>query len=105
MIKHTLPLLEAPRARASSTSPAAVPSAVPQLQRLRLLQGRPRSPDRVRGRGAGTSGHCGHALAPGIIATEAHQATLRAGAERAGAVHYRRTLAVLNEAGADVQRH
>jgi NAD(P)-dependent dehydrogenase (short-subunit alcohol dehydrogenase family) len=41
-----------------------------------------------------------NALAPGIIATEAHQATLRAGAERAGAVHYRRTLAVMNEGGA-----
>lgn len=41
-----------------------------------------------------------NALAPGIIATEAHQATLRAGIDRAGAVHYRRTLAVLNDGGA-----
>jgi NAD(P)-dependent dehydrogenase (short-subunit alcohol dehydrogenase family) len=43
-----------------------------------------------------------NALAPGIVATEAHQATLRAGEDRAGTLHYRRTLAVMNEGGAPI---
>jgi 3-oxoacyl-[acyl-carrier protein] reductase len=41
-----------------------------------------------------------NALAPGFIPTEAHQKTLEAGAERAGALHFRRTRAVLAEGGA-----
>lgn len=44
-----------------------------------------------------------NALAPGIIATEAHEATLRAGVLKAGAVHYRRTVAVMNDGGAPIQ--
>jgi len=41
-----------------------------------------------------------NALAPGFIPTEAHEKTLAAGAERAGALHFRRTRAVLAEGGA-----
>lgn len=40
-------------------------------------------------------------VAPGFVATEAHRATLEAGAERAGQLHYRRTKAIL--AGGGVQ--
>jgi NAD(P)-dependent dehydrogenase (short-subunit alcohol dehydrogenase family) len=43
-----------------------------------------------------------NALAPGFIPTEAHQKTLAAGAERAGALHFKRTQAVLAEGGASV---
>jgi dolichol-phosphate mannosyltransferase len=45
-----------------------------------------------------------NAVAPGIIATEAHAATLQAGAARAGAVQYRRTLAILRDGGAPMDR-
>jgi NAD(P)-dependent dehydrogenase (short-subunit alcohol dehydrogenase family) len=45
-----------------------------------------------------------NALAPGIIATEAHDATLQAGADRAGTVQYRRTLAILRDGGASMER-
>ena len=44
-----------------------------------------------------------NALAPGIVATDAHEATLRAGEQRAGAMHYRRTVAVMNDGGAPMQ--
>jgi len=43
-----------------------------------------------------------NAVAPGFVATEAHQATLSAGAERAGSLHYRRTKAILEEGGASM---
>jgi 3-oxoacyl-[acyl-carrier protein] reductase len=43
-----------------------------------------------------------NAVAPGFVATEAHQATLSAGAERAGSLHYRRTQAILEEGGASI---
>jgi 3-oxoacyl-[acyl-carrier protein] reductase len=43
-----------------------------------------------------------NALAPGFIPTEAHQKTLEVGAERAGALHYQRTLTVLAEGGAPI---
>jgi NAD(P)-dependent dehydrogenase (short-subunit alcohol dehydrogenase family) len=40
-----------------------------------------------------------NAVAPGMVATEIHQATLRAGPDRAGAAHYERTRAVLAGGG------
>ena len=43
-----------------------------------------------------------NALAPGFIPTEAHEKTLEAGAERAGALHFKRTQAVLAEGGASL---
>jgi 3-oxoacyl-[acyl-carrier protein] reductase len=43
-----------------------------------------------------------NALAPGMIATEAHEATLRAGERRAGPLQYRRTLAVMKDGGAPI---
>lgn len=43
-----------------------------------------------------------NALAPGPVATEAHHATLLAGAERAGALQYRRTQAILDGGGAQM---
>jgi NAD(P)-dependent dehydrogenase (short-subunit alcohol dehydrogenase family) len=45
-----------------------------------------------------------NAVAPGIVATEAHDRTLQAGADRAGAVQYRRTLAILRDGGAPMER-
>jgi len=45
-----------------------------------------------------------NAVAPGIIATEAHDRTLQAGADRAGTVQYRRTLAILRDGGAPMDR-
>jgi len=41
-----------------------------------------------------------NALAPGFIPTEAHEKTLAAGPERAGALHYQRTQAVMASGGA-----
>jgi NAD(P)-dependent dehydrogenase (short-subunit alcohol dehydrogenase family) len=41
-----------------------------------------------------------NAVAPGIVATPAHEATLRAGEKYAGTLHYRRTKAMLEEGGA-----
>lgn len=41
-----------------------------------------------------------NAIAPGIVATPAHAATLNAGEERAGALYYRRTKLMLEEGGA-----
>lgn len=38
-------------------------------------------------------------IAPGFVATEAHQATLAAGPERAGPLHYRRTKTILEDGG------
>jgi NAD(P)-dependent dehydrogenase (short-subunit alcohol dehydrogenase family) len=43
-----------------------------------------------------------NAVAPGFVATDAHHATLRAGAEKAGALHYRRTKAILEDGGAQI---
>ena len=40
-----------------------------------------------------------NAVAPGFVATAAHNATLQAGAERAGVLHYRRTKAILEDGG------
>jgi 3-oxoacyl-[acyl-carrier protein] reductase len=45
-----------------------------------------------------------NALAPGFVATEAHEATLRAGEVKAGSLQYRRTLAVMSEGGAPMSR-
>lgn len=41
-----------------------------------------------------------NAIAPGIVATPAHEATLNAGEQRAGALYYRRTKVMLEEGGA-----
>jgi NAD(P)-dependent dehydrogenase (short-subunit alcohol dehydrogenase family) len=41
-----------------------------------------------------------NAIAPGIVATPAHEATLNAGEERAGTLNYRRTKVLLEEGGA-----
>lgn len=46
--------------------------------------------DELRPRGIAVN-----AVAPGMVATEIHEATLRAGAERAGAEHFERTRAAL----------
>lgn len=43
-----------------------------------------------------------NAVAPGFVPTEAHQKTLEVGAEKAGALHYQRTKAVLAEGGASI---
>ncbi|MGE3268850.1 MAG: SDR family NAD(P)-dependent oxidoreductase [Chloroflexota bacterium] len=43
-----------------------------------------------------------NAVAPGFVATEAHQKTLEVGAEKAGALHFQRTKAVLAEGGATI---
>jgi len=43
-----------------------------------------------------------NAIAPGFVATEAHQATVRAGADRAGSLHFRRTEAILDDGGAQM---
>ena len=43
-----------------------------------------------------------NAVAPGFVATEAHQKTLEVGAEKAGALQYQRTKAVLAEGGASI---
>ena len=52
----------------------------------------------------GPQGITVNALAPGFVATEAHQATLEAGIEHAGALHYRRTKAILNEGGIPMEQ-
>jgi 3-oxoacyl-[acyl-carrier protein] reductase len=43
-----------------------------------------------------------NAVAPGFVATDAHLATLAAGPERAGSLHFRRTQSILQEGGADM---
>ncbi|MCC7370132.1 MAG: SDR family NAD(P)-dependent oxidoreductase [Chloroflexi bacterium] len=43
-----------------------------------------------------------NAVAPGFVPTEAHHKTLAVGAEKAGALHYQRTKAVLAEGGASL---
>ncbi|MBV9325870.1 MAG: SDR family oxidoreductase [Chloroflexi bacterium] len=43
-----------------------------------------------------------NAVAPGFLATPAHDSTLRAGPALAGALHYRRTLEILEESGAEM---
>jgi len=44
-----------------------------------------------------------NAIAPGLVATPAHEATLAAGEERAGALYYRRTKMLLEGSGAPMQ--
>src|SRR5262249_52865162 len=43
-----------------------------------------------------------NAVAPGFVATEAHEATLAAGPERAGVLQFRRTQSILEDGGAGV---
>ncbi len=45
-----------------------------------------------------------NALAPGFVATEAHEATLKAGEEMAGPLQYRRTVAIMSEGGAPMDQ-
>lgn len=44
-----------------------------------------------------------NALAPGMLATEAHEATLRAGEARAGGLHHRRTVSVMKHGGNSIE--
>lgn len=44
-----------------------------------------------------------NALAPGMLATEAHEATLRAGEERAGGPHFRRTVSLMQHGGSAIE--
>lgn len=44
-----------------------------------------------------------NAVAPGFVSTPAHQATLDAGPELAGTLHFRRTQAILNNGGGEIQ--
>src|SRR5207245_2863608 len=44
-----------------------------------------------------------NAIAPGFVATAAHQATMEAGIDRAGALHYRRTKAILEGGGVSIE--
>jgi 3-oxoacyl-[acyl-carrier protein] reductase len=43
-----------------------------------------------------------NAVAPGFLPTPAHESTLRAGTDLAGALHYRRTVEILKESGAEM---
>jgi len=44
-----------------------------------------------------------NALAPGMLATEAHEATLRAGEGRAGGLHFRRTVSLMKHGGNPIE--
>jgi 3-oxoacyl-[acyl-carrier protein] reductase len=105
MIKHTLPLLQgAPSPRVINVAGGGAFSPFPNYSaygcsKAALVRLTECVAAELAQRGVAVNG-----LVPGIIATEAHQATLRAGEDRAGALHYRRTLAVLNEGGAPMAK-
>jgi NAD(P)-dependent dehydrogenase (short-subunit alcohol dehydrogenase family) len=100
MIKHCLPLLEQGRkariinlAGGGAFSPfpnysayACSKAALVRLTECLAVELQPRN-IRV------------NAIAPGIVATDIHRATLAAGEERAGRLQYRRTLSIMNDGG------
>ena len=94
--KHGLPLLERGRRRriitfsgggAFGTFPSYSAYATSKAAVVRLTEC---LADELRPRGVAVN-----AVAPGMVATEIHEATLRAGPERAGAAHFERTRAAL----------
>ena len=104
MVKHALPLLERgaspriitfsgggafgtfPRYSAYATSKAAV---------VRLTE--------CLAEELGPRGIAVNAVAPGMVATEIHAATLEAGPDKAGAEHFEKTQAVLAEGGVPME--
>jgi NAD(P)-dependent dehydrogenase (short-subunit alcohol dehydrogenase family) len=96
LAKHGLPLLERGHGRriiafsgggAFGTFPSYSAYATSKAAVVRLTEC---LADELRPRGIAVN-----AVAPGMVATEIHQATLRAGPDRAGAAHYERTRAAL----------
>jgi 3-oxoacyl-[acyl-carrier protein] reductase len=94
--KHGLPLLEHGRRRriitfsgggAFGTFPSYSAYATSKAAVVRLTE--------CLADELGPRGIAVNAVAPGMVATEIHEATLRAGPERAGAAHFERTRAAL----------
>jgi NAD(P)-dependent dehydrogenase (short-subunit alcohol dehydrogenase family) len=101
MIKHTLPLLlDAPSPRIINVAGGGAFSPFPNYSAYGCSKAALVRLTECVAAELAPQGVAVNALAPGIVATEAHEATLKAGSERAGALHYRRTLAVMNEGGA-----
>jgi NAD(P)-dependent dehydrogenase (short-subunit alcohol dehydrogenase family) len=100
LAKHALPLLERGRrpriltfsgGGAFGTFPNYSAYATSKAAVVRLTEC---LADELSARGIAVN-----AVAPGMVATEIHEATLKAGAERAGDAHFERTRAVLEGGG------
>lgn len=100
MIKHALPLFAAsPDPRILNFSGGGAFSAFPNYSAYACAKAAIVRLTECLAAELAPKGIAVNGIAPGFVATEAHQATLAAGPERAGALHYRRTKAILEDGG------
>lgn len=103
MVKYTLPLLsKSPDPRILNFSGGGAFSPFPNYSAYACSKAAVVRLTECLGAELAPRGIAVNAIAPGFIATEAHQATLRAGADRAGSLHFRRTKAILADGGAQM---
>lgn len=104
MVKHGLPLLErGRRPRILTFSGGGAFGAFPRYSAYATSKAAVVRLTECLAEELGPRGIAVNAVAPGMVVTEIHQATLEAGPEKAGAEHYERTRAAMAQGGVPME--